>query len=153
MTPNVRIASDPLADKRTKLTPRGRHATEAMMALVRHDKDTPLCLADIALSGDISLSYMEQLFAGLRRQGLVISARGPGGGYRLARPAKSITLNEIFAAAEDSTPARRGRKAVGQSSSQSTETEYLWDYIERVLYQHLSSITLQDLLERNINLS
>jgi Rrf2 family iron-sulfur cluster assembly transcriptional regulator len=136
------------------LTSRSRHAVLAMLALARHVQQgadqKPLSLAEIARAGGISLSYMEQLFSGLRRHGLVKSTRGPGGGYRLARAANSITIDEIFIAAEDIIPARRTHKEQEDDISDA-ETAHLWEHIGRVLYQSLSKITLHDVLERNIN--
>ena len=81
-----------------KLTQRGRHAVMASVALAKNDGKGPLPLAQIARAGDISLSYLEQLFAGLRKHGLVKSHRGPGGGYVLARPP-----SEIFIRSEEHT--------------------------------------------------
>jgi Rrf2 family transcriptional regulator, iron-sulfur cluster assembly transcription factor len=69
-----------------KLSTKGRYAVTAMMDLAIHDKIGPVTLADISQCQGISLSYLEQLFAKLRKQGLVEGVRGPGGGYRLARP-------------------------------------------------------------------
>ena len=68
-----------------RLTTKGRYAVTAMLDLAIHDQSGPVALADIAQRQGISLSYLEQLFAQLRRRGLVNSTRGPGGGYRLGR--------------------------------------------------------------------
>ena len=73
-----------------KLSTKGRYAVTAMMDLAIHDKSGPVTLADISVCQGISLSYLEQLFAKLRKSGLVEGVRGPGGGYRLARPADQI---------------------------------------------------------------
>ena len=75
----VRKGTEPM-----KLSTKGRYAVMAMVDLARHSAGKPVALNDIAVRQEISLSYLEQLFAKLRRGGLVISARGPGGGYRLA---------------------------------------------------------------------
>ena len=132
-----------------KLTPRSHHATMAMVELARHEGETPVALGEIAARGNISLSYLEQLFAGLRRQGLVKSTRGPGGGYRLARPVEQITIADIFNAAEDSVPARR-LQGSNESRDNSPETLQLWDFIGHVLYNRLSAITLKDVMAKNL---
>lgn len=134
-----------------KLTPRSHHATMAMVELARHQGETPIALGEIAARGNISLSYLEQLFAGLRRQGLVKSTRGPGGGYRLARSVDNITIADIFNAAEDSVPARR-LQGSNEPRDNSPETLHLWDYIGHVLYNRLSSITLKDVMTKELEL-
>ncbi|HHQ69069.1 MAG TPA: Rrf2 family transcriptional regulator, partial [Halothiobacillaceae bacterium] len=73
-----------------RLTTKGRYAVTAMLDLALHDDGKPIALADIAERQSLSLSYLEQLFAQLRRGGLVASVRGPGGGYRLSRPRDQI---------------------------------------------------------------
>ena len=79
-----------------KLTTRGRYAVTAMLDLAIHGDDRPVSLADISGRQEISLSYLEQLFAKLRRGALVTSVRGPGGGYRLARARPQIFVAEII---------------------------------------------------------
>ena len=73
-----------------RLTAKGRYAVSAMLDLALHDGEGPISLADISERQDISLSYLEQLFSKLRRNGLVSSVRGPGGGYTLSRVAEQI---------------------------------------------------------------
>lgn len=127
-----------------RLTPRGRHATMAMIELARHSGPSPLPLTIIANIGNISLSYLEQLFSGLRRNGLVQSTRGPGGGYRLAREAASIHIVDILIAAEDSVPARRLRGSEAERTN--PEAEALWNHVGEILFERLSKVTLQDAL-------
>jgi len=81
-----------------KLSTKGRYAVTAMLDLAIHEGSGPVTLADISRCQGISLSYLEQLFARLRRRRLVRGVRGPGGGYRLARGANSITVAEVIAA-------------------------------------------------------
>ena len=76
-----------------KLTSKGRYAVTAILDIALHAGTNPVCLADISERQNISLSYLEQLFAKLRRGGLVKSVRGPGGGYRLALPTDQISLS------------------------------------------------------------
>ncbi|MBE9525623.1 MAG: Rrf2 family transcriptional regulator, partial [Proteobacteria bacterium] len=81
-----------------KLTTKGRYAVTAMLDLAIHYENGPITLADISTRQEISLSYLEQLFSKLRKNSLVDSARGPGGGYRLSRLADDIAVAEIIAA-------------------------------------------------------
>ena len=81
-----------------KLSTKGRHAITAMMELAMRDSKGPVTLADISVEQSISVSYLEQLFARLRNNGLVTGMRGPGGGYCLRRPASEITIAEILSA-------------------------------------------------------
>ena len=79
-----------------RLSTKGRYSVTAMLDLAIHDKAGPVTLADISQCQGISLSYLEQLFSRLRKGGLVKGVRGPGGGYRLAKPASEINIAEII---------------------------------------------------------
>jgi Rrf2 family iron-sulfur cluster assembly transcriptional regulator len=79
-----------------KMTTKGRYAVTAMLDLALHDSKGPVNLADISRRQDISLTYLEQLFNKLKRHELVESARGPGGGYRLAKAADQITVAKVI---------------------------------------------------------
>ncbi|TPW14267.1 MAG: Rrf2 family transcriptional regulator iron-sulfur cluster assembly transcription factor, partial [Halothiobacillaceae bacterium] len=84
-----------------RLTTKGRYAVTAMFDLALHAKQSPVPLADISQRQGISLSYLEQLFARLRKEGLVDSARGPGGGYRLSRDAHKIAVADVITAIDE----------------------------------------------------
>ncbi len=88
-----------------RLTTKGRYAVTAMLDLALHYTDGPITLADISKRQGISLSYLEQLFSRLRKNGLVDSARGPGGGYKLSRPANEVCVADVITAVE-----RKGRR-------------------------------------------
>ena len=90
-----------------KLTTKGRYAVTAMLDLAIHHGMGPVALADIAVRQGISLSYLEQLFALLRKRGLVESTRGPGGGYSLGRAATSIAVADVIGAVDESVDATR----------------------------------------------
>jgi len=135
------------ASKKLKLTPRGRYAIMAMIGLAQKGGNQPIPLADIAEGGSISLSYLEQLFAGLRTNGLVKSYRGPGGGYVLAKPSGDITIADILAAAEDCVPARRHAKDQTDSLSEPAEARALWDFVGNVLHASLRHISLDDVVQ------
>jgi len=81
-----------------RLSTKGRYSVTAMLDLAIHDRAGPVTLADISQCQGISLSYLEQLFAKLRSDGLVKGVRGPGGGYRLAKPASEISIASIISA-------------------------------------------------------
>lgn len=135
-----------------KLTTRGRYAIMAMVELAKNGEEKPTPLSDIADKGNISLSYLEQLIAGLRRQKLVKSYRGPGGGYSLAKPASDIMVSDILIAAEDSTPAKRNSKNETSKAGQCEITNKLWDHIGHILYNTLSGLSLAQLLDDAVDL-
>ena len=112
--------------------------------------DRAVTLADIAQRQQISLSYLEQLFARLRRRGLVKSLRGPGGGYRLAREACETSIADIVLAVDE--PLRATRCGAAQSKGcmlkgERCITHDLWDEMGRHLHSYLASVTLADLVD------
>ena len=127
---------------------KGRYAVTAVIFLAKQDKKMPLPLAEIAKLHEISLSYLEQLFAKLRRQGLVKSVRGPGGGYFLSRPAEKILISEIVSAVEE--PTNRERQSASKSEMIGSETLALWDALGNQVYGFLSSISVADVCECRI---
>lgn len=131
-----------------KLTTKGRYAVTAMLDLALHYDTGSVTLADIARRQGISLSYLEQLFAKLRRGGLVESVRGPGGGYNLSRPPAGISVAEIIIAINESIDATR---CGGERNCQGDEpclTHQLWEDLSMRIYDFLSGITLADLVAR-----
>lgn len=131
-----------------RLSTKGRYAVTAMMDLAIHEQLEPVTLADISICQGISLSYLEQLFAKLRRHGLVEGVRGPGGGYRLSRPSTQITIAQIITAVDESVDAKR---CGGKEDCQHGErclTHELWDELSRRLYSFLDGITLSQFANR-----
>lgn len=131
-----------------KLSTKGRYAVTAMMDLAIHDKIGPVTLSDISVCQGISLSYLEQLFAKLRKDRLVEGVRGPGGGYRLSRPADQITVAQIISAVDESVDVTR---CGGQGDCQDGErclTHQLWDDLSQRLYSFLDGITLAQFANR-----
>jgi Rrf2 family iron-sulfur cluster assembly transcriptional regulator len=131
-----------------KLTTKGRYAVTAMLDLALHYEREPINLADISARQGISLSYLEQLFSRLRKQGLVESARGPGGGYMLARPSVQITIADVIHAVDESVDAT---KCGGQKNCHGEDrclTHDLWEDLSRQINSFLSGITLADLVNR-----
>ena len=131
-----------------KLTTKGRYAVTAMLDLALHYEREPINLADISGRQAISLSYLEQLFSRLRKQSLVESARGPGGGYMLARPSTQITIADVVHAVDESVDAT---KCGGQKNCHGEDpclTHDLWEDLSRQISSFLSGITLADLVNR-----
>ena len=131
-----------------KLSSKGRYAVTAMMDLAIFDKMGPVTLADISQGQGISLSYLEQLFAKLRKSGLVEGVRGPGGGYRLSRSSDQITVAQIIDAVDERVDATR---CGGKENCQDGErclTHELWNDLSDRLYRFLDSITLSQFTNR-----
>lgn len=129
-----------------KLTTKGRYAVTAMLDLaLRFDKGA-VTLADIARRQGISLSYLEQLFAKLRRNGLVDSVRGPGGGYNLAKEPFKISVAEIIGAINESIDATRCGGDKNCHDDESCLTHQLWEDLSAQIFKFLNEITLGDLV-------
>jgi Rrf2 family iron-sulfur cluster assembly transcriptional regulator len=136
-----------------RLSTKGRYAVMAMTDLAgRQDADDSVravSLADIAARQQISLSYLEQLFARLRRRGLVKSVRGPGGGYRLALTAHDTRIADIVLAVDEPLRATRCGKVRGKGCMLGGErcmTHDLWEEMGRQLHSYLASVSLADVL-------
>lgn len=125
-----------------RLSTRGRYAVTAMMDLALHNQVGPVTLADISTCQDISLSYLEQLFAKLRQANLVKGVRGPGGGYRLARPATEITVADIITAVDEQVDATRCQGKENCHGGKRCLTHELWTDLSDQIFQFLDNITL-----------
>lgn len=132
-----------------RLTTKGRYAVTAMLDLAYHNDKKLVTLTEIAKRQDISLSYLEQLFAKLRRAGMVSGVRGPGGGYRLARPPAEINVAEIITAVDESVDSTRCGGKGNCQNNQPCLTHELWMGLSRQIYDYLSGITLADLLAQH----
>lgn len=131
-----------------RLSTKGRYAVTAMMDLAIHDRFGPVALAEISQCQGISLSYLEQLFAKLRRQGLVEGVRGPGGGYRLARPSAQITVADIITAVDEKLDATRCAGRENCQGGRRCLTHELWIDLSQQIFSFLQSITLAQFVER-----
>lgn len=126
----------------------------AMIELSKSEGKQPKPLAEIAKNSAISLSYLEQLIAALRRNDLVKSYRGPGGGYLLNKPAQEILISDILRAAENSTSAKKSAQNNKKSKQNAcTHTQDLWAHIGEILHQSLKHISLADVLNSQIKIS
>jgi Rrf2 family iron-sulfur cluster assembly transcriptional regulator len=136
-----------------RLSTKGRYAVMAMADLARTlEQDAGLravSLADIAVRQDISLSYLEQLFARLRRRNLVKSVRGPGGGYRLARDAGLTAVGEIVKAVDEPLETVRCQAGKGgcMPGGERCLTHDLWEELGREIDRFLSAVSLQDVID------
>lgn len=129
-----------------RLTTKGRYAVTAMLDLSLNYDAGAITLADISERQGISLSYLEQLFARLRKQGLVSSSRGPGGGYRLSRAAEAITVMDVISAVDenvDNTQCRGQGNCHGDEKCLSHE---LWQSLSDQIRMYLSGISLQEVV-------
>jgi Rrf2 family iron-sulfur cluster assembly transcriptional regulator len=131
-----------------RLTTKGRYAVTAMLDLALHYQDGPITLADISKRQGISLSYLEQLFSRLRRNGLVDSARGPGGGYRLSRAAAEINVADVITAVDEKVDAMRCEGKSDCHGEGPCLTHELWCDLSDQIYSFLKSIDLGQLVER-----
>ena len=131
-----------------RLTTKGRYAVTAMLDLAIHQEHGPIALADIAHRQGISLSYLEQLFAKLRKRGLVTSVRGPGGGYNLARPPLEIYVAEVITAVDESVDTTRCGGAHNCQNNGPCLTHHLWHDLSDRIYDYLNHIDLQTLVDQ-----
>lgn len=130
-----------------KLTSKGRYAVTAMLDVALHQEHGPVCLADISERQKISLSYLEQLFAKLRRNGLVSSVRGPGGGYRLAALAHEISVGAVIAAVNESVEATKCSGDKPCTPGGRCLTHSLWMDFSQKMRDFLESVSLGELMD------
>ncbi|MDN6179462.1 MAG: Rrf2 family transcriptional regulator [Halomonas subglaciescola] len=131
-----------------RLTTKGRYAVTAMLDLAINADEAPVSLGDIARRQGISLSYLEQLFARLRRAELVRSVRGPGGGYRLARAPAGIQVSNIVDAVDESVDATRCQGLSDCQQGDTCLTHHLWCELSDQIRQFLDAVTLEQLRQR-----
>src|SRR5471032_3141369 len=141
-----------------RLSTKGRYAVMAMADLAGHAPSSnsstrPVALAEIAERQDISLSYLEQLFAKLRRGGLVTSVRGPGGGYRLSRPSAEVRIADIIVAVDEPIAATRCKTGSAKGCTKTGArcvTHDLWEELGQQIHVFLSSVSLADVVEKRV---
>lgn len=123
-----------------KLSTKGRYGVMAMMELALSDGRQPINLTDISKAQGISLSYLEQLFTGLRKKGLVKGRRGPGGGYRLAKPADMITVADIINAVSE--PNNNNKDLANNYAP-----AHLWEHLSIKIEGYLKGISLRECID------
>ena len=125
-----------------KLSAKGRYAIRAMINIALNDTNTPKTLLEISKHQGISLSYLEQLFALLRKNNLVAGVRGPGGGYRLSADPSEITIAQIIKAINSDT---------SRVSDYSKKDELIWERFSDKLCKYLETVTLSSLIDESGN--
>ena len=136
-----------------KLSTKGRYAMVAMADLALLPEEALTTLTDISKRQDISLPYLEQLFVKLRRAGLVASMRGPGGGYRLARPASEIRVVDVFSAVDETVSALHtgvGAKGGVSGSRAQSMSNRLWEGLSAHVYVFLHQTRLSDVVSNEL---
>ena len=131
-----------------RLTTKGRYAVTAMLDLALHQNQGPISLSEISSRQEISLSYLEQLFSKLRKNGLVASVRGPGGGYKLNGSCDEIHVAQIIDAVDESVDATNCKGKGDCQDGVQCLTHHLWSELSVQIHTFLSSISLASLTER-----
>lgn len=129
-----------------RLTSKGRYAVTAMLDVALHSHEGPVPLADISERQGISLSYLEQLFSRLRKNGLVASVRGPGGGYLLGKDAGAIAVGAVITAVDESVDATKCQGKEGCQGGERCLTHVLWRDLSERITDFLNNITLAELV-------
>lgn len=127
---------------------RGRFAVAAMIDVALHGTRRPVAMATISRRQGISMSYLEELFGQLKRPGLLVSVRGPGGGYRLGRPAEEISVAEIVAAVDEPGDAAHAPAPVAAAGR--LVLDALWASLSDKVAEYLSSVSLKSLVDRQL---
>lgn len=135
-----------------KLSTRGRYAVMALADIAHNSSGEPVTLGEIAGRQDISLAYLEQLFAKLRRGALVESVRGPGGGYRLARSADDIRVADIIMAVDEPLKVTRCEEYSPRGCVGGTRclTHDLWEELGRQIHVFLAAVSLADVINKRV---
>jgi len=130
-----------------RLTTKGRFAVMAMLDIAIRGGRAPVTLATISERQQISLSYLEQLFGKLRRNNLVVSVRGPGGGYNLARPGSEISVADVVVAVDETIDATRCSGEHNCQGGQKCITHDLWMGLNEKIFDYLEGVSLQQLVD------
>lgn len=131
-----------------QLTTKGRYAVTAMLDLSMHGDGKPVNLAEISERQGISVSYLEQLFSKLRREALVSSIKGPGGGYILGRDAFAISISDVIAAVDEKMDATNCAGEGNCFNGEECMTHQLWEDLSNQLKSFLGAISLGSLVEK-----
>lgn len=130
-----------------RLTTKGRFAVTAMLDIALYEADKPVTLAGISERQSISLSYLEQLFSRLRKQGLVSSVRGPGGGYRIAKEHHKISVSDIITAVDEQIDATQCGGNENCHDEGRCMTHELWASLNGKILEYLSGVSLADMVD------
>lgn len=130
-----------------RLTTKGRFAVTALLDLALQHSSRPVTLAEISQRQEISLSYLEQLFAKLRQRGLVESVRGPGGGYCIARDTAQVSIAEIILAVDEPIDSTQCNGKENCHNDKKCMTHDLWVKLNDLIFDHLGAVTLKQLVD------
>ena len=131
-----------------KLTTKGRYAVTAMLDLALHSVTNPITLSDISDRQSLSLSYLEQLFARLKKNQLVSSTRGPGGGYQLAKAPEQIMVAEVIMEVDEAIDATGCRGSQDCQKGSMCLAHHLWLDLSESIYNYLNNISLAEVISR-----
>ena len=133
------------------LTTKARYAVTAMLDIAYHTEGKPISLPEIAVRQNISLSYLEQLFSRLKKNGLVESIKGPGGGYRLSKGANDIVISDVIQAVEENLETTACNGKSNCHNNQQCLSHNLWEDLGTEIKNFLSDVTLQQVIAKNNN--
>jgi Rrf2 family iron-sulfur cluster assembly transcriptional regulator len=131
-----------------RLSTKSRYAVTSLLDMVLHSDHGPVSLADISERQGISLSYLEQLFAKMRRKNLVASTRGPGGGYQLVGAPEDVCISDIIFAVDDKLEVTNKDALPGANNYEPCLTEQLWDELSAQISSYLDGISLADMINQ-----
>jgi Rrf2 family iron-sulfur cluster assembly transcriptional regulator len=130
-----------------RLSTKSRYAVTSLIDMVMHSDPGPVSLADISVRQGISLSYLEQLFAKMRRNKLVVSTRGPGGGYSLGNSPEAVCIADIIKAVDEEMNVTNKDVMEGSTDYEPCLTEQLWDELSEQIRDYLTTISLADMMQ------
>ena len=132
-----------------RLSTKSRYAVTSLLDIVMHSDQGPVSLADISLRQGISLSYLEQLFAKMRRNKLVVSTRGPGGGYSLKNSPDEVCIADVINAVDEEMRVTNKDIMDGSSDFEPCLTEQLWEELSEQIQDYLTTISLADMMQND----
>ncbi len=130
-----------------RLSTKSRYAVTSLIDMVMHSDTGPVSLADISVRQGISLSYLEQLFAKMRRNKLVASTRGPGGGYSLKDTPETVCIADIIRAVDEEMNVTNKDVMDGSTDFEPCLTEKLWEELSEQIHDYLATISLADMMQ------
>lgn len=132
-----------------RLSTKSRYAVTSLLDMVMHSDQGPVSLADISVRQGISLSYLEQLFAKMRRNRLVSSTRGPGGGYSLQNSPENVSIADVISAVDEKMNVTNKDVMDGSTDFEPCLTEQLWEELSEQIQNYLTTISLADMMQNN----
>ena len=131
-----------------RLSTKSRYAVTSLLDMVMHSDQGPVSLGDISVRQGISLSYLEQLFAKMRRNKLVVSTRGPGGGYSLGNSPSQVCIADVIKAVDEEMQITNKDVLEGSTDYEPCLTEQLWEELSEQIEDYLTTISLADMMEK-----